>query len=72
MRGLSEDEEALLVHIGRWGSAGYPVRKSGRGWAWGPWRSIKGSPIIYRTKRESVTSFEAYLEILLDAKAGRI
>ena len=71
-RGLTEDERALLTHISRWGSDGYPVRRVGRGWMWGEWRSIKGPPVIFRTKREAVASFEAFESILIDAYAGRI
>jgi hypothetical protein len=72
MRGLTEDERALLNHISRWGSDGYPVRKSGSRWTWGPFLSVNGPPVLFRTKREAVASFEAFEEILLDANAGRI
>lgn len=72
MRGITEDEKALLVHISRWGSDGYPVRKVGKVWSWGDWRLIKGSPVVFRTKRDAVKSFETYLGILADAVAGRI
>ncbi len=72
MRGLSEDERALLTHVSRFGSDGYPVEKLGRGWSWGPWRSIKGPPCIYKTKREAVESFERFHDVLIDASAGRI
>lgn len=69
---LTEDEQGLLNHIIRWGSDGYPVRKFGRGWTWGPFRSIKGSPIVYKTKREATAAFEAYEQHLMDRKAGRL
>ena len=72
MRGISEDERALLTHISMWGSDGYPIRKLGRKWAWGPFRSVEGPPVLYRTKREAVASFEAFHRVLLDAVAGRI
>lgn len=70
---LTEDERAILNHNCRWGSDGYPIRKfrSG-GWSWGPWRSINGPPVVFKTKREAVASFEAYIDILLDKNAGRI
>lgn len=72
-RGISVDELALLVHVSRWGSAGYPVAKVGsRHWAWGPWRSIQGAPGVYKTKREATAQFENFLDVLRDAKAGRI
>lgn len=70
MRGINEDEQALMTHVTMWGSDGYPVRKCGRKWTW-DYRSLK-CPVLYRTKREAVASFEAYWDILLDAKAGRI
>ena len=69
---LSDDERDLMNHITRFGSDGYPINKTCRGWSWGPWRGIKGPPVIYRTKREAVASFEAYHTILLDRNAGRI
>lgn len=67
MRGISEDERALMSHISRWGSDGYPVRKTGRGWTWGPWRSIQGPPTVFKTKREAVAMFERFLDVLLEA-----
>ncbi len=71
MRGITEDEKDLLTHWSRFGSDGYPIKKLGRGWYWS-YRSIEGPPTIFRTKREAVRSFEAFVDILLDAKAGRI
>jgi hypothetical protein len=72
MRGLTEDEAALLVHVTRWGSDGYPVRKLGSRWVWGPFRSVNGPPVVFKTKRDAVASFEAFESVLIDAKAGRI
>lgn len=71
MRGITEDEKDLLVHWSRFGSDGYPVKKIGRGWHWS-YRAIKGSPTIFKTKREAVASFEAFIDVLIAAKAGRI
>jgi hypothetical protein len=71
-RGITEDETALLNHITRWGSDGYPVRKLGRGWTWGPWLSVNGPPTVFKTKREAVASLEAFEQVLIDAKAGRL
>ena len=71
MRGLTEDERFLIVHVTHWGSGGYPVCKLGPGWIW-EFRSIKGPPVVFKTKREAVGSFEAFYEVILDAKAGRI
>ena len=71
-RGISEDELALLNHWMMWGSDGYPVQKLGRSWSWGPWRTVQGPPTVFKTKREAVASFERFVDVLLDAKAGRI
>jgi hypothetical protein len=73
VRGITENERALLNHISRWGSSGYPVAKCGsHHWAWGPFLSIQGAPVVFKTKRECVQSFENFLEVLRDAVAGRI
>lgn len=72
MRGITPDEKHLLGHISRWGSDGYPIKKAGRKWTWGPFLSVNGPPVCYTTKREAVASFEAFHEALLDANAGRI
>lgn len=73
-RGLSEDERALLTHLSRFGSDGYPVVKliSRRGWVWEDWRSVRGAPTVYKTKREAVAAFERFYAVLRDAAAGRI
>jgi hypothetical protein len=73
MRGITDDERALLTHISRWGSDGYPIQKfKGGKWTWGPFRSVKGPPAVFKTRREAVESFERFLEVLRDAFAGRI
>jgi len=56
-----------MTHVSMWGSDGYPVRKLGRGWTWGPWRSVKGPPTVFQTKRAAVASFEAFLGVLREA-----
>lgn len=71
MRGLTDDERDLLMHLGHWGSDGYPIQKLWRGWSWS-YRSIKGPPVVFKTKRAAVASFEAFERVLIDAKAGRI
>ena len=71
-RGITEDELALLGHWSMWGSEGYPIEKHGRSWHWRDWRSVKGSPQVYRTKLEAVAAFEQFIDILLAAKAGRL
>ena len=64
-RTLSDDERSLLNHIMMFGSDGYPVKKIGRGWSWS-YRGLAGPPMIFKTKREAVASFEAYENILID------
>jgi len=65
MQPLTDDEAALLYHVTRWGSDGYPVRKLGRGWIVDQWRSVKGPPVVYKTKRAAVAQFDAWLESAL-------
>ena len=66
MRGMTDDERALVKHVIRWGSDGYPLHKAGRKWSWGSYLSIEG-PQLYDTKREATAAFERYFEVLLDA-----
>ncbi len=68
MRPVTEDERALLIHVSRWGSDGYPIHRfrSGR-WTWGPWRSVQGPPKVWRTRREAVAHFEAVMDVLREA-----
>lgn len=66
---LTDDERALMSHISMWGSDGYPVQKIASRWHWREWRSIRGSPIVYRTKHEAVAAFEAYMAMLRERYA---
>jgi hypothetical protein len=68
---MIEDQAALLQHISRYGSDGYPIHKVGLGclWSW-KFNSI-GTPQIFRTRREAAASFERYYQMLLDRKAKR-
>ena len=66
MSDLTDDEAALLYHVACWGSDGYPIERSGRGWVVRAWRSVKGSPIVYRTKSAAVDHFEAWLDLALE------
>ena len=68
---LTEDENALLTHISRWGSDGYPLNHLKRGWTW-DYRGIKGPPVVFKTKRAAVASFEAYHQVLIDRAVGRM
>lgn len=69
---LTEAEQQVLTHNSMWGSDGYPLRKLKSGWAWGPVFGINGPPKVFKTKREAAASFEAYIDILCDKKAGRL
>lgn len=68
---LTEDEAWILTNDVRYGSDGYPIRKLGRRWTWGPVLGVRGLPNPVATKREAVRLFELYLEILRDKLAGR-
>jgi len=63
---LSDDEGALVYHVGRFGSSGYPVAKLGSRWVVTDWRSVKGPPTAYRTRREAVAQFEAWHALALE------
>lgn len=68
MRGISESEKQILAHWSRWGSDGYPINKYKRGgWSWGPMFGVNGPPCVFRTKREAVASFEAFIDVLIAA-----
>jgi hypothetical protein len=69
---LEEHEGRFLDHMMRWGSDGYPVRKAGHSWIWDDFCGVRGSPKVYKTKRETVAAIERYIDILLDRKAGRL
>ena len=66
-RGLTADERQLMTHMSMWGSDGYPVRKLGRKWVWGPFLSVNGPPTMFGTKREAVASFERFMDVLREA-----
>jgi hypothetical protein len=68
LRPLTDDEAALLVHVERWGSEGYPIqrRSEGRSWHIGPWRSWRGFPATYPTKRAAVEQFERWKDLALE------
>lgn len=62
---LTDDERQILTHNSMWGSDGYPVEKFYRGswyWRFGELRS----PVVFKTKREAVASWEAYIGTLVE------
>ena len=72
MRGLTEGEQQMLGHWSMYGSDMYPIAKAGRVWIWHEAFGVKGSPTVYKTKKAAYKAFEAFIDVLLDAKAGRI
>lgn len=63
-RKMTDDERALLRHVGMWGEQGYPIQKFAGKWSWGGFLSVKGPPVMFKTKREAIASFEAYYAVL--------
>jgi len=62
-RPITPDERDLVRHVIRWGSDGYPVKKSGKKW-WYEYRDVIKSGELFKTRREAVAAFEAYIDIL--------
>lgn len=62
MEPLNDDEAALLYVTGMGGSACYPINKlmRGAGWTVGPWRSWKGFPTVFKTKKAAHAMFERW------------
>ena len=67
MRHITEDERALLNHVSMFGSDGYPIRKLKSCWIVEDWRSVKGAPTTYKTKRAATAHFEAFIDVLIGA-----
>lgn len=66
MTPLTDDEAALLYTVQMWGSDSYPIQKQGRAWIWRDWRGVKGTPVVYRTKRAAVAAFQGWIELALE------
>ena len=72
MEQLTQQEQQVLTHWSMFGSDGYPIRKSGRQW-WVDGMYQSGScPIPFGTKRAAVAQWEAFIDILIAKKAGRL
>lgn len=54
---LTQGGNEWLSHVGRWGSAGYPVRKRGSRWAFERMFGVGGTPTTYRTKGAAEAAF---------------
>jgi hypothetical protein len=63
---LTDDEAAILYTVGRFGSDGYPIRRCGRRWFVGPFRSWRGFPCAYATKREALAAFHRWEDLALE------
>jgi len=63
MMTMLEDERAALTCWSRFGSDSYPVRKIVDKWIW-QYRSLK-SGTCYKTKREAVASWEAFINTMI-------
>lgn len=73
MTALSENERSLMAHVMLFGSDGYPIRKtSGGRWIVGRDDGTASFPTVFKTKREAVERFEAWMDIKRDQLAGRI
>lgn len=69
---LSKGENEWLTHMSRWGSDGYPVRKTGSRWVFERFYGVGGTPVVYKTKKAATAACEAFYEILRDKAAGRL
>ncbi len=69
---LTEGQKFCLGHISMFGSAAYPIRKIGHKWFVMGIRGCGACPTAFNTKREAVSQFEKYYDLLLDYNAGRI
>lgn len=69
-REITPAEARLMTHVMMFGSDGYPVQKLGpRSWTWGT-DQVPGPPTTWPTKREAVASFEAFIDVLIEAKGA--
>lgn len=69
---LNQAEANWLQHMIRFGSEGYPVRKlRGGRWIFDEFFGVKGTPTVYKTKREAVAAIERYEDVLVEKAAGR-
>jgi hypothetical protein len=68
---ITEAERWLLNHVMLYGSDGYPIQRVKTGWIWGT-DAVKGPPVVFKTRREAVASFEAWREAKEDAKREKM
>lgn len=63
---LTHDEAALLYHVQMYGSNGYPLVKRGRQWWINEFRSWRGFPVPFKTKKAAQEQFERWMELARD------
>ena len=68
----TQSEKDFHNHNIRWGSDGYPILKTKRGWIWQESFGIKGAPTVFKTKKACGEAIERYIDVLCDKAAGRI
>lgn len=73
LRGITDDEHAMLGHVMHFGSEGYGawVHRGAKGWTWSA-AGVSGPPTVWKRKRDAVAHLETFLGILRDALAGRV
>lgn len=67
---LTDDEAALIAHVERWGSDGYPIEKIGKSWQIVAFRSWPGYPTTYETKKAAAEQFRRWLSLALERWAA--
>lgn len=67
MNDLTDDEAALLYHVQRFGSDGYPIQKlAGNKWIIRQWQSWSGFPAVFKTKKAATARFEQWVSLALE------
>jgi hypothetical protein len=66
MNPLTHDEGGLVYAVSRCGSDSYPIQKLGRKWSIGSFRSWRGFPTLFKTKKEATSTFEAWHTLALE------
>lgn len=70
LRPLTDDEAALVCHVERWGSDGYPIEKICKSWQIVAFRSWPGYPTVYKTKKAAAEQFRRWLALALERWAA--
>ena len=67
----TEDEDFIVDHWSMWGLAGYPIAKRGSRWFVDGMRGIGAVPKAFRTKREAIAQWDAYIGVLIERGKSR-